>query len=101
MQPGAVLFFHLFDRANAPAKVSKLDQFLLDGLQALMSLPVSDLSLGFVAAFPPILLVQLLKLCDLGPEKRDLVAKHFQMIHAYEDNAFRGLEATMRLQLAG
>jgi hypothetical protein len=101
MQPGPVLFFHLFDRADSPAQVSKLDEFLLDGLQSLMPLAVSDLSLGFVAAFPPVLLVQLLKLRDLGSEKRDLVAKHFQMIHAYQDNASRGVEGAMCPQLAG
>ena len=82
MQPGTMLFFHLLDRANSTAQVSELDEFLLDGLKSLMPLAVSDLSLGFIAAFPPVLLVQLLKFRDLRPEKRDLVAKHFQMIHA-------------------
>jgi hypothetical protein len=32
MQPGTVLFFHLFRRMNPPAKVRKLREFLLDGL---------------------------------------------------------------------
>jgi hypothetical protein len=32
MQPGTVLFFHLFRRMNSPAKVCKLRKFLLDGL---------------------------------------------------------------------
>jgi hypothetical protein len=42
-----------------------------------MPLAVSDLSLGFVVALTPVLIVQLLKVCDFVAETRDLVAKHF------------------------
>jgi hypothetical protein len=40
-----------------------------------MPLAVSDLSLCFVVALTPILLIQLLKLNDLGAETPDLFAK--------------------------
>lgn len=71
MQPGAVLFFPLFDRENSSPKVSELGEFFLDFLQSFKSLAVSDLSLGSIAVLTsgtPILLVQLLKMCDLGTE---------------------------------
>jgi hypothetical protein len=42
---------------------------------------VNDVGLCFIAAFAPILLVQLLKLCDLGAEDADLFAKDFEVIH--------------------
>ena len=32
MQPGAVLFLHLFDGTDLPAKAGELGKFLLDGL---------------------------------------------------------------------
>ena len=49
MQPGAVLFFPLFDRENSSPKVSELGEFFLDFLQSFKSLAVSDLSLGSIA----------------------------------------------------
>ena len=49
MQPGAVLFFPLFDRENSSPKVSELDELFLDFLQSFKSLAVSDLSLGSIA----------------------------------------------------
>ena len=76
MQTGAVLFFPLFDRENPSAKASELDQFLLDGLQPFLPLAVGDLSLCFIAAVTPILVIQLLKVCDLVAEMPDLFAKH-------------------------
>ena len=85
MQPGAVLFFPLFDRENSSAKVNELDQFLLDFLQPFMPLAVSDLSLGSIAALTPrtpILIIQPFKVCDLVAKTLDLFAKHFNVIHA-------------------
>ena len=79
MQPGAVLFFPLFDRENSSAKVNELDQFLLDFLQPFMPLAVSDLSLGSIAALTtrtPILIIQFFKVCDLVAKTLDLFAKH-------------------------
>lgn len=81
-----MLLFPLFDRENSLAKASQLDQFLLDRLQPFKPLAVSYLSLGFVAVMTPrasILLIQLLKLGDLGAETSNLFAKHCQVIHAY------------------
>ena len=44
MQPGTVLFLHLFGRDNSTAKVCQLPKFLLDLLQPFIPLSVSDLS---------------------------------------------------------
>jgi hypothetical protein len=76
-----VLCFPLFDRENPSAKASKLGKFLLNRLQPLLSLAVSDLGLCFVSAFTTILVVQLLKLCDLNAEKSNLFPKDFEVIH--------------------
>ncbi len=82
MQTRAVLRFPLFDRENSPAKTGELDKFLLDCLQSLLPLAMSDVSLCFVAALTPVLLVQLLKVRDLSTETPDLFTKHCQVIHA-------------------
>jgi hypothetical protein len=90
MQPRAVLFFPLFDRQNSSAKVSELGEFLLDGLQPFMPLAVSDLSLCFILTptpRKPILIVQLLKVCDLVAETPDLFAKDFEVIHGYQNSS--------------
>jgi hypothetical protein len=42
MQPGAVLFLHLFNGLNLPAKTSELDKFLMSGLQSLLPLDVFE-----------------------------------------------------------
>jgi len=86
VQAGAVLFFSFLDRENSAAKASELDQFLLDRLQALKPLAVSDLRFGGKAAMtsgPSILLIELLKLRDLSAEAPNLFAKHFEVIHSY------------------
>jgi hypothetical protein len=80
MQPGAVLFFPLFDRENSSAKVNELDQFLLDFLQPFKPLAVSDLCLCFISALTPrtsILVIQFFKVCDLVAKTLDLFAKHY------------------------
>jgi len=76
MQTGEVLSFPLFHRENSSAKVSELAEFLLDGLEPFMPLAVSDLSLCFVVALTPILIVQFLKVCDLGAETPDFFTKN-------------------------
>jgi hypothetical protein len=81
MQPGTVLFFPLLDGEHPSAKAGELGKFLLDRLQPFVSLAVRDLSRGFVATLTPVLLVQFLKVSDLGPEPPNLVAKHCQMVH--------------------
>ena len=75
MQTGEVLSFPLFHRENSSAKVSELAEFLLDGLEPFMPLAVSDLSLCFVVALTPILIVQSLKVCDLGAETPNFFTK--------------------------
>ena len=81
-----MLFFSFFDRKNSPAKASELDQFLLDRLQTLKPLAVSDLRFGGKATLtsgPSILLIELLKLRDLSAEVCNLFAKHFEVIHSF------------------
>jgi hypothetical protein len=85
MQSGAVLFFPLVQPRGVVAKVSELDQFLLDFLQPFKPLAVSDLCLGSIAALTPrtpILIIQPFKVCDLVAKTLDLFAKHFNVIHA-------------------
>ena len=81
MRRGAVFFLDLLNRKNSPSEVRELGEFLLDGLQPLVPLAVSDLRLGFVAALTPVPVVQFLKVRDLGTESRNLFAKHCQVIH--------------------
>jgi hypothetical protein len=76
MQTGEVLSFPLFHRENSSAKVSELAEFLLDGLEPFMPLAVSDLSRCFAVALTPILIVQFLKVCDLGAEMPDFFTKN-------------------------
>ena len=86
MQAGAVFFFSFFDRENSAAQSCQLDQFLLDRLQTLQPLAVSDLRFGGKATLtsgPSILLVELLKLRDLSAEPSNLFAKHFEVIHSF------------------
>lgn len=78
-----MLFLHLFDGTNSPAKIGNFCQFLLDCFQPLMPLAVRNLSLRFISAAPSILVVQLLQLCDLGAEAGDLFPKHSQVVHTY------------------
>lgn len=82
MQTAAVLFLHLLHGTNSAAKVGELSEFLLDGLQPLMPLAVNDMRLGFISALTPILLVEFMKLCDLGAEIPNLFAKDCEMIHS-------------------
>ena len=57
MQPGTVLFLHLFGRNNSAAKVCQLHQLLLDCLQPLIPLSVSDLSCCSIPTVVPKLLI--------------------------------------------
>ena len=79
-----MLFFSLLEREYSSAKVGKLSEFLLDRLQALLSLAVSDLGRYFVAALTArtaILGVLFQKVCDLVAETADLFAEDFNVIH--------------------
>lgn len=71
-----MLFLHLLDGENPTAKIRELGEFLLDGLQPLMPLAVSDLLLGVVAALTSIPVIQCLQLSDLGAETGNFFAKH-------------------------
>jgi hypothetical protein len=72
MKAGPVLLLRLFYGTNLSAKGSELAKFLLDCLQTFMPLAVSDLSIGLIPAFSPILLVQPLNLRNLQTETPDL-----------------------------
>ena len=84
-----MLFLHLLDRMNSSAKISELGKFLLDFLQPLVPLAVSDLRLCVVSAFTSILPVQLLKLPNLSAETTDLFPKDFEVIHVSRIPAVR------------
>ena len=56
MQPGTVLFLHLFGRDDSAAKVCELHKLLLDCLQPFIPLSVSDLRFGFIPTVAPKLL---------------------------------------------
>ena len=81
MQSRTVLCFPLFEREHSSAKISELGQFLLDRSEPLLPLAVSKLSPGFIVALTPILVVQILKVCDLCAETPNLFPKHCEMIH--------------------
>jgi len=53
MQPGAVLFLHLFRRNDPAAKVCELNQFMLDCLQPFIPLSVSDLNICSIPTVKP------------------------------------------------
>jgi hypothetical protein len=76
-----VPFLHLFDGYNFVAKISELDQFLLNCLQPFVPLAVSDLSISVVPALTPIPFVQILNLSYLPTEMPDLLAQNFEVIH--------------------
>ncbi len=57
MRPRAVPFPHLFCRDNFATKIGKSNKLMLDGLQALIPLSVSDLSLCSIPALTPKLLI--------------------------------------------
>ncbi len=76
-----MLFLHLFYRANSPAKVGQLAEFLLNCLQPLVPLAVSNLSLDVISARTSILIVRLLNLSDLRAETSDFFTKDSKMIH--------------------
>lgn len=86
IRPGAVLFLHLFDRTNAPTKISNFYKFLLDCFQPLMPLAMRNLRLRIITAAPSILGVQLLQLCDFGAEIGNLFPKDFEVVHNHQDS---------------
>jgi hypothetical protein len=57
MQPGAVLFLHLFRRNDPAAKVCELNQFMLDCLQPFIPLSVSDLNICSIPTVTPKLII--------------------------------------------
>lgn len=83
LQTGPVLLFPLFYREHPLAKARQLSKLLLDGLQPLMPLSVSNLRFGVRAGLTPVEVIQLLKVCDLGAQITDFFTKHCQMVHAY------------------
>ena len=82
-----MLFLHLLDRTNSSAKISELGKFLLDFLQPLVPLAVSDLRRYVASDFTSILSVQLVKLGDLNAETTDLFPKDFEVIHVVKNSS--------------
>ena len=76
MHSGAMLFLHLFDRLHFASQAGDSSEFLLNHLKTLVSLAVGQLSFCSIPAFPPVLLVQLLDLSDLGAKASDLFSKN-------------------------
>ena len=66
-----MLFFPLLHREDPLAKASELGKFLADCFQAFVPLAVSDLSLCVRAGLTPVLVIQLLKVRDLGTKPPD------------------------------
>ena len=71
-----MLLCHSFCGNNSAAKFCELCKLMLNSLQPLASLSVSDLNTCSVPAVTPKLLIQLLNVGDLHPEKPDLVPKN-------------------------
>ncbi len=65
MQPGAVLFSHLFRRNDFATQVGKSNKLLLDRLQPLIPLSASDLSICSLSTIAPRLIIQPLNISDL------------------------------------
>ena len=76
MQPGAVLFLHLFRRNNSAAKICELHKLMLDCLKPFISLSVGDLKSCSIPAVTPKLLIQRLNLSDLRSETPNFVPKN-------------------------
>jgi hypothetical protein len=76
MQPGTVLFLHLFGRDNSAAQVGQLPKLLLDLLQPFIPLPMSDLSRGSIPTGAPKLLVCLLNGSNLFPQPPNLLPQN-------------------------
>lgn len=77
-----MLFLHLLNRPNSPAKIGNFYELLLDCFQPLVPVGVGNLGLRVITAVATsVLVVQLLQLGDLGTETGDFVAKHFEVVH--------------------
>ena len=77
-----MLFLHLLKRKNSSAKISKLDELLLDLLQPLVPLAMGKLRLCVLPGFTSIQLVQFFKVRNFGAEKSNLFPKDFDVIHS-------------------
>ena len=69
-------FLHLFCKNNSAAKVRDLHKLVLDRLQPLTPLSVSELRSCSIPAVSPKLLIQHLYVSDLHSETPNLVPKH-------------------------
>jgi hypothetical protein len=78
VQPGEGLglFIDLFRQNNSTAKVCELHKLMLNFLQPLTPLSMSELNTCFVPAVTPILLIRLVNISDLHPETPNLVPKN-------------------------
>ncbi len=76
MQLKAGLFFQFFCGNNSAAKVCELHKLMLNSLQPVTPLSVSDLNTCSIPAVTPKLPIQLLNTSDLHPETPNLVPKN-------------------------
>jgi len=81
MQPGTVLIFHLFAGKDSATKASELGKFLLNCLEALVPVAVSDLGFSVIAILKPILFIQILDLSNLRTETPYPFPKNIKVIH--------------------
>lgn len=81
MQPGAMLFFHLFNRNDFTTQARQLGELLLDFLQPFLPQAVRDLRLCAIAAMKPVFFVLPLNLRNLDAQIPDLTPQNFEMIH--------------------
>jgi hypothetical protein len=76
VQPGAMLSPQFLCRNNTASKVCELHKLMLNSLEPLTPLSVSDLIICSIPAVTPKLLIQLLNVSDLQSETSDLVPKN-------------------------
>jgi hypothetical protein len=77
--------FHWLCRNDFAAKVCELHKLMLNSLQPLTPLSVSDLNPCSVPAVMPKLPIQLVNVSDLHPETPNLGSKNSQIIHHAQD----------------
>jgi hypothetical protein len=90
MQACEVLFFHLVDRMKLPAKIADLGKLLLDRLEPLVPLAVSDLSLRSIRSSKTVFVVQLLNVSNLSAQTRNLFPENLYVIHGTRIPHFDG-----------
>jgi hypothetical protein len=99
VQPGAVLFFPLLSRKHFTAKCGKLGELLLNFLEPVLPLTVSDMGRGFIPLSQPVLFVRISDLGNFRSQRPYFLSQNFKMIHsnriAHLDSSFDPKEKGM------